>query len=230
MIVSDYQVHLEKAAEFYDEANYEGARTAAEYALSCALPGEGDEARIILALSMRKLEFNDEAFQMLHDLAAAKPTPETNAEYALMCAERGLCDDSCRSCALHALDGNPDLGSAYMALFWCDVTEGHWLEALQNLRRGMHRGAEFSDGRAFELVRGWCQEACNQDNFKLALALSSEVVELFDTVDFLILHARLAELCGDNRTAVPYYKKVLSHLRPGSLRNEILEAIARIAI
>ncbi len=228
--MSHYQVHLEKAEEFYDDANYEAARSAAEYALSCALPGEGDKARMILALAMRKLEFNDEAFQMLHDLTATNPTPEANAEYALMCAERGICDDSCRSCALRAIDGNPDLGSAYMALFWCDVTEGHWLDALQNLRRGMHRGAEFSDGRAFELVRGWCQEACNQENFKLALSLSSEVVELFGTFDFLILHARLAEISGENRVAVPYYKKALNHLRPGTLRNEILEAIARIAI
>ena len=90
--MSDYQIHLQKAEEFYDEANYEGARAAAEYALSCAVPGEGDEARMLLALTMRKLEFNDEAFQMLHDLVASAPTPESSAEYALMCAERGLCD------------------------------------------------------------------------------------------------------------------------------------------
>ncbi len=228
--MSHYQLHYERAREFYDEGNFEGAKAAAEYALSGTLPGEGCEARVLLALSLRKLEYNDEAMQMLYEVVCSTPTAEACAEYALMCAERGRCDCSCRDLAIRAVNENPDLANAYIALFWCDTMDGQYLDALKNLRRGMHRGAEFSDSKAFDLVRGWCQEACNCDNVQFALSLTNEVVDLFNTFDFIVLHARLAEIAADHRLAVSYYKRALTMLRPGAMRNDILEAIARIAI
>lgn len=228
--VTHYQLHYERAREFYEEGNYEGAKAAAEYALSGAQPDEGSEARVLLALSLRKLEYNDEAMQMLYEVVCSTPTAESCAEYALMCAERGRCDAGCRDLAMRAISEEPDLASAYIALFWCDATDGLYTDALRNLRRGMHRGAEFSEAKAFDLVRTWCQEACNNDNIQLALAMTSEVVDLFNTFDFIILHARIAEIAQDNRLAVRYYKHALNMIRPGSMRNDILEAIARIAI
>lgn len=228
--MSNYQLHYERAREYYEESNFEGAKAAAEYALSGAEPGEGIEARVLLALCLRKLEYNDEAMQMLYEIVSTSPTAESCAEYALMCAERGRCDSGCRELATRAISEDPDLSNAYIALFWCDVTDGLYVEALQNLRRGMHRGAEFSDAKAFDLVRTWCQDACNNDNAKFALAMTSEVVDLFNNFDFIILHARIAEIAQDDRLAVRYYKRALNMIRPGSMRNDILEAIARIAI
>lgn len=228
--MSQYLLHYDRAREFFDEGNYDGAKAAAEYALQKAGPSEGAEAKLLLAMTMRKLEFNDEAIQMFYELVCSSPTAEACAEYALMCAERGRCDAECRELATRAVSEAPDLSSAYMALFWCDSTDGNYSEALKNLRLGLHRGAEFSESRAFEMIRGWCQEACDQNDPARALALSGEVVELFNTLDFLIMHARLAEIAGEERTAVAYYKRTLNMLRPGGLRTDVLEAIARIAI
>jgi NTP pyrophosphatase (non-canonical NTP hydrolase) len=60
--------------------------------------------------------------------------------------------------------------------------------------------------------------------------LVNEIADFFATFDFLVLQARLAEICQEHRQAVAHYKRALNYLRPGSLRTEILEAIARIAI
>ena len=57
-----------------------------------------------------------------------------------------------------------------------------------------------------------------------------EIGDLFTSFDFIILHARIADICEDHRTAVHYYKKALAWLRPGQMRSEVLEEIARIAI
>ncbi|MBQ9817687.1 MAG: hypothetical protein IJM59_09555 [Proteobacteria bacterium] len=228
--MSHYEAHLGHARDFYAEGNYEAAKAAAEYALSCAHSNEGSEARVIQAFALRKLEYNDEALELLRNIIQTEPTPEACAEYALMCAERGHCDTTCRELATRAIAEDPDIASGYIALFWCDSTDGQYIDALRNLRRGMHRGAEFSDARAFEMVRSWCQECCDENRCQDALELSSEVVDLFATFDFIILHARLAELNGEHRLAVTYYKQALMRLRPGNLRTDILEAIARIAI
>ena len=120
-------------------------------------------------------------------------------------------------------------GSTFAAYY--DAESGDYLSALQNLKKGMLRGAEFSDARAFELIRKWCQELCDQNEFNLAYQITAAVVDLFNNFDFIILHARIAEVNNDPRTAVSYYKRALSYLRQGSsLRVEVLEAIARIAI
>lgn len=228
--MSHYLLHLEKAREYYDDGNYDGAHAAAEHAIACAHPGEGAEARLLSAMALRKLEYHDDAFRLFHDLVCTSPTPEACAEYALMCAERGQCDANCRDMAMNASQIMPDLPSSYIALFWCDVTDGLYLQALQNLKRGIYRGGEFSESRAFELVRQWCQEACDLGNPQFAYELVNEIGDFFATFDFLVLQARLAEICQEHRHAVTYYKRALNYLRPGTLRTEILEAIARIAM
>ncbi|MBR4984144.1 MAG: hypothetical protein IKY83_00185 [Proteobacteria bacterium] len=229
--MSHYSLHLDRSQDFFDEGNYSAAKAAAEKALTYAQPEEGSDARRIIALSLRKLEFNDEALDMLCRLVETEPSPEICAEYALMCAERGNCDENCRNFAQRAIEEDPDLPSAYIAMFWCDAESGEYLEALQNLKKGMLRGADFSDSRAFELIRGWCQDLCNQNESDLAFKLTTAVVDLFNNTDFLVLHARIAEINNEHRVAVSYYKRALSHLRQGSsLRIEILEAIANIAI
>lgn len=229
--MSHYSLHLDRSQDFYDEGNYSAAKAAAEKALTYALPDEGGDARRIIALSLRKLECNDEALEMMCNLVQTDPTPEICAEYALMCAERGHCDENCRFYAQRAIEEDPNLPSAYIAMFWYDAESGDYLNALQNLKKGMLRGAEFSDARAFELIRKWCQELCDQNEFNLAYQITAAVVDLFNNFDFIILHARIAEVNNDPRTAVSYYKRALSYLRQGSsLRSEVLEAIARIAI
>lgn len=229
--MSHYSLHLDRSQDFYDEGNYSAAKAAAEKALTCAMPDEGNDARRIIALSLRKLECNDEALEMMCNLVQTDPTPEICAEYALMCAERGHCDENCRNLAMRAIEEDPNLPSAYIAMFWNDAESGDYIEALHNLKKGMLRGAEFPDTRAFEIVRSWCQDLCNQNEHALAFKLSEAVVDLFNNFDFIILHARLAEVNNEPRIAVSYYKRALAYLRQGSsLRIEILEAIARIAI
>ena len=228
--MSQYPLHLERAREYYGEGNYEGARAAAEYALGHAEEGEGVEAQVIMALSYRRLEMNDEALSLLKDIVNTHPTPEACAEYALLCAERGHCDVTCREFADRARNEDPDLPNSYLALFWCDGMDGAFLDAVRNLRKGILRGGEFSASHAFEMIRGWCQELCDQGQASSALNVSAEVVDLFNSFDFIILHAKLAEICESNRVAVKYYKKALLYLRPGTMRNDVLEAIARIAM
>ena len=228
--MSHYVLHLEKSQEFFAEGNYEAARAAAEHALESALPGQGAEAATMRALCLRKLEFNDEALALLADLVVSSPTPEACAEFALMRAERNQCDADCRDCAIKAIAENPDLPSAYIALFWCDASDGLYLDAVRNLKRGINRGAEFSPSRAFELIRGWCQELCQADAPRDAFAIIQEIGALFNSFDFIILHARLAEICQEPRIAVQFYKSALVWLRPGTMRNEVLETIARLAI
>ena len=225
-----YDLHLEKAREFYDDGNYEAARAASEHALSVAQSDEGIEAKIMLALSLRKLEFEDESFRMLGDLIASTTDPEAMSEYALMRAERGLCDELCRDYAEKSIESAPDLASGYMALFWYYASQMMYAKSLQNLKRGLHRGADFPESRVFEMVRSWCQEACDRADYSGACELSAMTADLFGSADFYILHARLCELSNDPRTAVQYYKKTLVFLRPGQMRIEILEAIARLAI
>ena len=228
--MSHYVLHLEKSQEFFAEGNYEAARAAAEHALESALPGQGAEAATMRALCLRKLEFNDEALALLADLVVSSPTPEACAEFALMRAERNQCDADCRDCAIKAIAENPDLPSAYIALFWCDATEGAALSAVKNLRRGILRGSDFPEKRAFDMIRNWCQMYCNANDPQSAFALIHEIGDLFTSFDFIILHARIADICEDHRTAVHYYKKALAWLRPGQMRSEVLEEIARIAI
>ena len=226
----EYLLHLDRAREFFDEGNYEAARAASQYAMRIGMPGDISEARTLEALALRKLEYNDEAFAMFADIVANCPTGDACAEYALMCAERGICDENCRIYAEKGIAESPDNGSGYVALFWYYAGQGAYIEALSSLKRGMHRGAEFSEQRAFELVRGWCQEACNREDYAGALAITSEIVDHLGSFDFLVLHARLAEIANAPRVAVQYYKKALAYLRPGNMRTEILETVARLAI
>ena len=225
-----YSLHLNKAREFYDDGNYEATRMAASHAIESSQPGRDTEARVIMALALKQMQLNDEAFNILDEVVQKFPTPEAQAEYALMRAERGLCDETCMTCIQKALDEDADLSSAYIAKFWCLAAQNDYVEALQSIIRGLHRGADFSEVKLFEIVRDWCQDACNNNDFQLALQMSSTVTDYFNTFDFLVLHARLSEFANDPRTAVKYYKKAIVFLRPGPMRTDILEAIARIAI
>ena len=226
----DYRFHLDRAHEFYDDGNYEAARAAAQYALESDPPADISEAQTVIALALRKLEYNDKAFKMLSEIVVKTPNPDACAEYALMSAERGICDEVCRENAEMAIEQSPDNASAYVALFWYHQSHENYVEALRHLKRGMHRGAEFSAHRAFELVRSWCQDACNREDPASALEISGEIADYFNNLDFSVLHARIAEIASEPRIAVQYYKKALGWLRPGPMRTDILEAIARLAI
>lgn len=230
LVVSQYSTHLDTAHDFYDDGNYEAAKAAAQHAVQCALPTDGNEAKTLYALCLRKLEYNDEAYELLQSIVQSSPSAEACAEFALMRAERNACDDSCREMALRAIHDDPNLPSAYIALFWCDVRAGLPLQAIDNLKRGILRGSEFPESRAFEILRTWCQQYCDNDNPRAAFELTQAVGDLFTTFDFIILQARIADICNEHRIAVHYYKKALGWLRPGQMRLEVLEAIARIAV
>ena len=229
MSQTHFDLHISNARDYYDSGNYEAARLAAEHALGCAPESRAVEAKTLLALSLRHLEFDDEAFGLLSEIVQDKPIPEACAEYALMRSERGLCDEECLKYAEKAVEEDPDLPSAYIALFGYYSTQNAYEQALNNLIRGMRRGADFPEARAFETVRIWCQQACDRGEFRQALDISTPVTDYFRSLDFLILHARLAEFADEPRIAVAYYKEALAHLRPGSMRVDVLEAIARIA-
>lgn len=228
--MSEFQMHLDTGRDYYAEGNYEAAKAAAEHALQAAQTDDTREAQTLQALCLRKLEYTDEAYALLRTIVNTTPTAEACAEFALMCAERNECDASCRQLANQAVLNDPDLPSAYMALFWCDLTEGQPLSAVKNLKRGILRGAEFAESRAFDIIRNWCQQYFDAGDAHAAYALITEVGDLFNTLDFTILEARVADVCGEARVAVHYYKKALSWLRAGSMRTEVLEAIARLAI
>lgn len=223
-------MHLNAAYDFYADGNFEAAKAASERAAACATPSDGSAAKTVYALCLRKLEYGDEAFAALKEIVESNPSGEACAEFALMRAERNECDAECRAMAMRAIDENPDLPSAYIALFWCDATEGAALSAVKNLRRGILRGSDFPEKRAFDMIRNWCQMYCNANDPQSAFALIHEIGDLFTSFDFIILHARIADICEDHRTAVHYYKKALAWLRPGQMRSEVLEEIARIAI
>lgn len=223
-------MHLNAAYEFYADGNFEAAKAASECAVSCAAPGDGGAAKTIYALCLRKLEYGDEAFEALKRIVETDPNSEACAEFALMRAERNGCDAECRTMAMRAIEENPDLPSAYIALFWCDATDGAALSAVENLRRGILRGSDFSEKRAFDMIRNWCQMYCNANDPQSAYELIHEIGDLFNSFDFIVLHARIADICNEPRIAVHYYKKALVWLRPGQMRNEILEEIARLAI
>ena len=226
-----YALHLEKAREFYDNGNYEATRMAANHAIESTQPGDDNtEARTLLAMALHRLEYDEEAYQMLDEIVHQNPIPEAAAEYAKMRAERGTCDDECLKFAQIALDEDPDLASAHIAKFWYLASQNDYLEAIHALIRGLRRGAEFSERKVFELIRVWCQDMCNQQEFQQALKISETITDYFNSFDFMVLHARIAEFANEPRIAVKYYQKSLNFLRPGPMRSDILEAIARIAI
>ena len=225
-----YETHLEKAREFYEDGNYAAARAAAEKACSCVSEDLGDEARLILARCYQKLEYSEEAFKVMTEIVSREPSAEACAEFALMCAERGQCDAQCREFAHRSIEADPDMATAYLALFFCDVADDAKLDALHNLKKCVVRGGQVPEQKSFELLREWCQDACRNERHEDALALSSEVVDAFSSLDFFLLHARLCEVCHDDRQAVKYYKSALHNLPAGGMRNDVLEAIARIAI
>lgn len=225
-----YALHLEKAREFYDNGNYEATRMAANHAIESSHPGEDTEARTLLAMALYRLEYDNEALKILDDIVHKNPIPEAAAEYARLKAEKGHCDEECLNFAQMALDEDPDLASAHIAKFWYLATHGDYTEALHSLIRGLRRGADISEARIFELVRTWCQEKFSQNDFQQALQISEIVTDYFNSFDFLVLHARIAEFANEPRIAVKYYQKSLTFLRPGPMRSDILEAIAKIAI
>lgn len=226
----NFDIHLSNARGFYDDGNYEAARHAAEHAIDCAPESELPHAQVLLALSLRRLEFDDEAFKLLSELVEKNPVPEACAEYALMRSERGLCDEECKKYADMAIEEDPDLPAAYIALFGYYSAQDAYSEALGYLIRGIRRGADYPESRAFEILRSWCQQACDRGDFRQALELSAPVTDFFHSLDFLVLHARLAEFADEPRIAVSYYKEALIYLRPGTMRTDVLEAIARIAM
>ena len=105
-----------------------------------------------------------------------------------------------------------------------------YIQSLKYLKSGLRRGAEYSEQRVFDLVRGWCQIYCDEQYYEDAFQVVNEIADYFHSFDFYVLKARLAELASHPRVSVEYYKRALSFVRAGSLRTDILEAIARLAI
>jgi len=227
--MSHYEMHLEKALEFYSEGNYEAVRAALVRALESPIPDGDCRAKILLAQTYRHLEYDDEARKLYEECVREQPTALNCAELALMMAEKGECTPACRELAERAIEEDADIGSGYMALFFVHAHSEDYEEALRALKRGLRRGVEFQETKVFESLREWCQRRCDSGGVSEALLLSAEVVDFFGSFDFCVLHARLAELAGEHRVAVQYYKRTLSFLRPGGLRTDVLEAIARIA-
>ena len=228
--MSHYEMHLEKAWEFYNEGNYEAVRAALVRALESPVPDGDCRAKALLAQTCRHLEYDDEARRLYEECVRVQPTPACCAELALMMAEKGECTSACRELAEGAIEEDPDIGSAYMALFYVHAHGEDYEAALRALKRGLRRGVEFQEAKVFESLREWCQRRCDSESVYEALSLSAEVVDFFGSFDFCVLHARLAELAGEHRVAVQYYKRTLGFLRPGALRTDVLEAIARVAI
>ena len=229
--MSLYETHLSKAQEFYDEGNYEAARHALTHALEASPPPGDTRAHALLAFTYRHLEFDDEAVKLFETCLTTSHAPDVCAELALILAEKGESSDRALDLANDAIQGDPDIGAAYLARFYIFSKRGDYIPALKDLKSAIRRGADFPDTKAFELVRDWCQKYCDANCYDEAFALSSEIADFFASFDFFILNARLADFAQQPRVAVEYYKRALSFLRQGNqMRIDILEAIARIAI
>lgn len=228
-----YELHLAKAEEFLSEENHQAAQAALEHALAAPCPSGDIRAKELMAYTLRALEFDDEAFELFSELVDVSSSPRVYAEYAIMLAERGRADDDCRSLAERAIDIDPEsayIAPAHEALYFVFAKTGHYVEALQHLKCAIRRGSDFPEERVFEHVRNWCQDLCSSDAAAEALTITTEVANFFTGLEFSVLHARIAEVCGEERIAVAYYKKALAKLKPGPLRSDILEALATIAI
>lgn len=228
-----YDLHLAKAEEFFAEDNFQACKAALEHALAAPKAEEDVRAKELMACVLRQLEYDEEALDLFSELAETSSSPRVLAEYAMMLAERGKSDDLCRELAERAIDIDPEsayIAPAHEALYYVLSRSGDYVEALQHLKCAIRRGAEISEEAVFENVRDWCQVLCADDACTNALTISSELADFFSGFEFSVLHARIAEVCREDRIAVAYYKKSLAKLKSGSLRCEILEAIAAIAI
>lgn len=228
--MSLFDTHYAKAQEFYDEGNYEAARVALKYALDANPPANDCRAHALLAHTYRKLELDDDALQMFEYCLSHHTTADVYAELALILAEKNREHDRAEELAQYAINTDPDLASPYIALFLIDSEKHHYIKALKNLKSGLRRGAEYSEQRIFELVRAWCQDYCNDHQFEEAFLVISEIADYYHVLEFYILKAKIAELANYPRISVEYYKKALPFVRAGSLRTDILEAIAKLAI
>ena len=228
--MSLFETHYMKAQEFFDEGNYEAARVALKHALESNPPAKDCRAHALLGHTYRKLELDDDAHEMFEYCITRTPTPDVFAELSLILAEKS--EDSERSIELAnlAIDEDPDLASAYLALFLIYSQRDEYVKALKYLKSGLRRGAEYPEQRVFELVRTWCQNYCDDRCYDEAFEVIHEIADFYHSFDFLVLMARIADLSNRPRVSVEYYKKALSFVRSGPMRMDILEAIAKNAI
>ncbi len=228
--MSLFETHYMKAQEFYDEGNYEAARVALKHALESNPPTKDCRAHALLGHTYRRRELDNEAHEMFEDCITRTPTPDVLAELSLILAEKAIDSDRAVDLANRAIDEDPDLSSAYLALFLIYSRQDEYIKALQFLKSGLRRGAEYPEQRVFDLVRGWCQNYCDENYFDEAFQVIHEIADFYHSFDFLVLKARIADLSNRPRVSVEYYKKALSFVRSGPMRTDILEAIAKNAI
>ena len=228
--MSLFETHYSKAQEFYDEGNYEAARVALQHALESNPPAKDCRAQALLGHTYRRLEYDDDARQMFEYCVSHNTTADVYAELSLILAEQGKDSDRAIELASRAIEDDPDIGSAYLALFLIYSKRNEYIQSLRCLKSGLRRGAEYSEQRVFELVRGWCQIYCDEQYYEEAFQVVNEVADYFNSFDFYVLKARLAELSSHPRVSVEYYKRALSFVRSGPMLTDILEAIARLAI
>ena len=229
--MSRYETHLAKAQEFYDEANYEGARAALGYAMQEPDAASDCRAQRLLAHTYRRLEYDNEAMSLFEHCLGVEPVAGDYGELALILAEKAEASDHAIELANQAIELDPDVASAYLALFLIYARRSEYVPALRYLKRGIRRGVEYSETKTFDDVRAWCQALCAKGCYEEAFEITNEVSDFFANFDFYILHARIAEIAQKPRVAVEYYKKCLTFLRTGSpLRLDVLEAIAKLAI
>ena len=228
--MSLFETHYLKAQEFFDEGNYEAARVALKHALESNPPANDCRAHALLGLTYRKLELDNDALEMFEYCIPRTPTADVFAELSLILAEQDVESDRAVELANHAIQTDPDLASAYLALFLVYSRQNEYITALKHLKSGLRRGAEYSEQRVFDLVRGWCQMYCDERCFEKAFQIIHEIADFYHSFDFLVLKARIADLSNRPRVSVEYYKKALSFVRTGPMRTDILEAIAKNAI
>lgn len=225
-----YDSHVERGIEFYSEENFDAATAAFKKALEGTVPDGDVRAKCWLGRICRKLEKWDEALEYVRSAVETnKEDSDACGQLALLLARNGQCDEECSELAQRSIQNNADNGEGYIALWKVHGNKKEYPEAIEALKKGIRRGADFSAQEAFDIIQEWAQLYCDESVFDKAYELTLNSVDFFNTFDFIILHARLADYADKPREAVTYYKKALAYVRPGQLRTEILESIAAIA-
>ncbi|MFA5623661.1 MAG: hypothetical protein WC966_01200 [Bradymonadales bacterium] len=225
-----YEAHVESAQSYFNEGNYQAARAASLRALESKAPANDNRALCILGCSLLRLEEEAEGREVLEQAMQVTDNPVVMGELVRIYTREKIFDDKCAQTIDKAIELAPDNGNAYVARYELLSHKGCYAEALEDLKKGLRRGAEYPSHTVFEKVQNWAQILCDEGRFEDAFSLTNGVADFFNSVEFFLLNARLAELAQKPREAVQYYKKSLSFLRAGKLRTEVLECIARHAI
>lgn len=225
-----YEAHLESATEFFIEGNFEAARAASLRALESNLPKGDNRAHCLLGRTLIRLDDIGEAKRVINEALAIAEDPQLMGELAHLYTSEGIFDENCAQLIDRAIHLAPDNADAYIARYLLLMAQNEPLKALEDLKRGLRRGAQYDSSMVFDCVQNLAQSLCDEERFEEAFSLSNEIADYFNSIEFYLLNARLAELASKPRDAVCYFKKSLPFLRQGKLRSEVLESIAKLAI